>query len=156
MSQKLTHSQLAATIVVDGALAHIAGTVQGKMPVAGVQLTELERNDVGLPQGGVTFFYKVDKSGVFFDMHNAVARVFFADFDYDKAASTIEAAMKRAFPKTKQLKDGLHPRKEKYNYRAYEVDAGNGKLALVEFDIPTSAARRKRFEARVTGQARKN
>jgi hypothetical protein len=156
MSSKLTHSQLAAVIVVDGALAHIAGAVQGKMPVQGMQVTMLERADLGLTQGGVTFFYPVDSSGVFFDMNGAVASVFFADADYDEALATVEAAMKRAYPKSKQIKDGLHPRKEKFKYRAYEVDAGNGKLALVEFDIPTSNAQQKRFETRVIAQARKN
>ena len=156
MSSKLTHSQVAATIVVDGALAHVAGAVKGKMPVQGMEVTMLERADLGLTQGGFTLFYPVDSSGVFFDMNGAVASVFFADADYDEALPTIEAAMKRVYPKTKQIKDGLHPRKEKFKYRAYEVDVGNGKLALVEFDIPTSGATKKRFEARVIAQARKN
>lgn len=155
MSQ-LTHSQVAATIVVDGALAHIAGNVKSKMPVQGMEVTMLQRADLGLAQGGVTFFYPVDSSGVFFDMNGAVGSVFFADADYDEALSTIETAMKRAYPKVKQIKDGLHPRKEKFNYRAYEVDTGNGSLALVEFDVPTAAAQQKRFEARVIAQARKN
>jgi len=156
MSSKLTHSQVAAAIVVEGALAHVAGAVKGKMPVQGMAVTMLERADLGLSQGGLTFFYPVDSSGVFFDMHGAVASVFFADADYDEALATIEAAMKRAHPKAKQIKDGPHPRKEKYKYRAYEVDVGNGKLALVEFDVPTSGAQQKRFEARVVAQARKN
>lgn len=156
MSSKLTHSQIAAAIVVDGALAHVAGNVKGQMPIEGMEVTMLQRADLGLAQGGKTFFYPVDSSGVFFDMNGAVASVFFADADYDEALPTIETAMKRAFPKAKQIKDSAHPRKEKFRYRAYEVDAGNGRLALVEFDVPTAAAPQKRFEARVIAQARKN
>ena len=40
---KLTHSQLAATIVVEGALAQVAGTLKGKMPIPGVEVSMLER-----------------------------------------------------------------------------------------------------------------
>ncbi|MFT3728691.1 MAG: hypothetical protein QM759_12775 [Terricaulis sp.] len=156
MSEKLTHSQVAAKLVVDGALANIAGNVDGKMPMSGRPVTPLQRSDLGLADGGGTLFYQVGGSGVFLDMNGAVASIFFADADYDDALPTIETALKRAYPKAKQIKDGLHPRKEKFKYRAYEVDTGNGKLALVEFDIPTSSAQQKRFEARVVAQARKN
>ena len=156
MTTKLTHSQLAAIIVVEGALANIADAVEGKMPIPAMRVSTLQRLDMGLPQGGATMFYPLDGDGVFLDLHGAVASVFYANNDYDRAAPAIESAVKQAYPKTKQIKDGLHPQKEKYNFRAYEVDVGNGRLALVEFDIPTAAAKQKRFEARIIAQVRKN
>ncbi len=61
----MTHSQLAATLFVDGCLANVAGAVRGAAPIEPVVLTELERNDIGLKQGGHTLFYPLPPSGVF-------------------------------------------------------------------------------------------
>ena len=42
----LTHGELATKLIVEGCLAHIAGKVQGKMPIEPVILTELDRTDL--------------------------------------------------------------------------------------------------------------
>ena len=105
----VTHSELATKLIVEGALAGIAGTVQGQMPMAPVILTALERADMGMPQTGHTMFYPVPPTGVFFDLDGAQCSVWFMGADGDVALSRVDAAMKRAFSKTKQLKDDVDP-----------------------------------------------
>ena len=156
MAGQFSHSELAAKLVVDGCLAMIAGNVQGKMPMEGVPVTQLERGELGLRRGGTTVFYPLKESGVFLDLHSANASVFFADHDFDRALATLDAALKRAHPRAKQLKDGPHPRKRYFRFRSYEVDLGGGKLALVEVDAPEAAATKHKFVARIYPMARKN
>jgi hypothetical protein len=151
----LTHSQLATKLLVEGCLANIAGNVQGRMPMAPIQLTALERADAGLPQGGSTLFYPLDVSGVFIDLMGTKATVWFTDADYDRALDTFEAAMKGAFPRTKQLKDSADPRDADARLRTYEVDLGGSRLALVDVEYVKRGAASKRFIARVVAQARK-
>lgn len=122
----------------------------------GMPVTDLERQELGLSQGGNTAFYPLGQGGVFLDLHDANATVFYADHDYDRALSALDAALKRAYPKTKQIKDSAHPRKRNFRFRAYEVDLGNGKMALVEVDAPERSADKHKFVARVVSMARKN
>ncbi|MFZ2031991.1 MAG: hypothetical protein WAU68_16890 [Vitreimonas sp.] len=152
----MKHSELAAKLVVDGCLAIIAGNVQGKMPMEGEAVTDLERAELGLRQGGRTVFYPLRESGVFLDLNSTTGSVFFADHDFDRAMPAIDSALKRAYPQAKQLKDSPHPRKKNFRFRSYEVDFGNGRLALVELDSPEASAKRRKFVARVFAHARKN
>jgi hypothetical protein len=151
-----THSEIAAKLVVEGCLGMIAGTVAGRMPITPMVVTELERSDLGLPQGGKTLFYPLSESGVFFDMHQSTGTVFFADHDFDRALPAIEGALKRSYPNARQIKTGPHPRKKAFLFRAYEIDLGKGRIALLEIDAPESSAKRRKFVARVIAQARKN
>ncbi|MBC7768961.1 MAG: hypothetical protein H7124_09250 [Phycisphaerales bacterium] len=151
----MTHSQLAAKLVVEGALANIAGNVQGKMPIESIVLSELERADIKLAQGGTTLFFPLPPTGVFFDMHGPQASVWFTDADFTRGLDVLEAAMKKAFPKTKQLTDGASPTEKNIRLRSYEVDFGNRRLAHVEVEHAASSAQAKRFVVRVTAQARK-
>lgn len=150
-----THSQLATKLLVEGCLAHIAGNVQGKMPIEPVILTELERADAGLPQRGHTLFYPLPPTGVFFDMAGTQATVWFTEADYDRALDTFEAALKRAYPKARQLKESAHPRDAGVRLRSYEVDLGASRLALIDVEFAQRGAAAKRFIARVFPQARK-
>lgn len=151
----LTHSQLATKLVVEGSLANIAGNVQGKMPIEPIVLTELERSDIKLQQGGTTLFFPLPPTGVFFDMHGAQATVWFTDADYQRGLQTLEAAMKAAFPKTKQLKDEASPTEKDVRVRSFEVDFGNKRLALVSAEYGGARAESKRFIVRVVAQVRK-
>lgn len=152
----VTHSELATKLIVEGALAGIAGTVQGQMPMAPVILTALERADMGMPQTGHTMFYPVPPTGVFFDLDGAQCSVWFMGADGDVALSRVDAAMKRAFSKTKQLKDDVDPTDSKQRLRRYEVDFGNSRLAMVEIIYPARGAPPKKFLARITAQTRRN
>jgi hypothetical protein len=156
MAGQLSHSELAAMLVVDGCLAIVAGAVKGKLPVEGMPVTEIERVDLGLRQGGKTAFYPLKESGVFLDLHGTIGSVFFADQDFDRALPALDAALKRAYPRVRQHEDSPHPRKKNYRYRSYEVDFGDGRLALVEVDAPEASATKRTFVARIIPMTRKN
>ena len=155
MASQMSHSELAATIV-EGCIAMVAGTVKGTLPMEGIPLTELERADLGLAQGGRTAFYPLTESGVFLDLDRSTCSVFFADHDFDRALPAVEAAVRRSYPQAKQIKDGPHPRLKDYRFRAYEIDLGGGKVALLELDAPEAKASERKFVARVDAQGRKN
>jgi hypothetical protein len=155
MASQMSHSELAATIV-DGCIAMVAGTQKGALPMEGIPLTELERADLGLRQGGRTAFYPLQESGVFLDLDKSTCSVFFADYDFDRALPAVEAVLKRSYPQAKQIKDGPHPRLKDYRHRAYEIDFGGGKLALLELDAPSANATQRKFVARIDAQMRKN
>lgn len=150
----ITTTELAAKLLVEGCLAIVAGNVQGRMPIEPKTLSELERSELGLAQGGNTVFYPLPPTGVFFDMNGAVGQVFFAGNDAERALDPVERAMKAAYPKTKQLKDESDDSDKTRRKRSYEVDFGNSRLALVEIFYPQRSGRP--FTARVTAQARKN
>lgn len=147
-------ADLAAKLFVEGCLASIAGTVQGRMQIAPNALTELERRDLGLDQGGNTMFYPLPPTGVFLDMNGPVASVFFSGADAQRGFDAVEQAMKRAYPKLKQLKEETDPTDKDRRKRSYQIDFGNSRLGLVEIMYPQRAGRP--FTARVTAQARKN
>jgi hypothetical protein len=155
MASELSHSELAAKIV-EGCIMMVAGDMKGSLPMDGIPLSELERAELGLAQGGRTAFYPLKESGVFLDLNRSTCSVFFADYDFDRALPVVEAALKRAYPRAKLIKDGPHPSLKDYRFRAYEIDLGGGKLALVELDTPGANASKRKFVARVDAQARKN
>lgn len=148
----LTHARLATKLIVEGCLAAVAGNPQGQMPIAATLLTDLERSDIGLKQTGNTVFYPLPPTGVFFDMDGAVATVWFMQADSDKALGLLEAELKRAYPRAKQLKDGAHPVDQAMRMKSYEVDFGNSRVALVEIDYPARGS--LRFTTRVVAQKR--
>ncbi|MBI3438008.1 MAG: hypothetical protein HY054_05050 [Proteobacteria bacterium] len=156
MATQISASELAAKLVVDGCLATVAGAVQGTVPIEGMSVTELERAELGLAQGGKTVFYPLGKNGVFLDLSGTSASVFYSDQDFDRALPALDAALKRAHPNAKQVKDTPHPRKKDYRFRSYEVDFGNGKLAVVEVDAAEKAAREHTFAVRIMPMARRN
>src|SRR6185312_4066762 len=126
MASEIRHSELAAQIV-EGCVAMAAGAVKGSLPIEGIPLSDLERAELGLAQGGKTAFYPLKESGVFLDLDRSTCSVFFADHDFDRALGAVEAALKRAYPRAKQIKDGPHPNLREYRYRAYEIDLGRGR-----------------------------
>src|SRR5512143_2207468 len=97
MTSQMSHSELAAQIV-EGCIMMVAGDIKGALPMEGIPLTELERADLGLAQGGQTAFYPLKESGVFLDLHRSTCSVFFADFDFDRALPAVEATLRRAYP----------------------------------------------------------
>lgn len=151
----MSHSYLAAKLVVEGALANIAGNVQGKMPIESIVLTELERTDIKLAQGGTTLFFPLPPTGVFFDMHGPRATVWFTENDFSRGLETVEAAMKQAFPKTKQIKDAASPTEKNVRLRSFEVDLGNKRMAHVEIEHGAANSEAKKFVVRITAQTRK-
>ncbi|MGD9968538.1 MAG: hypothetical protein AB7T59_18620 [Hyphomonadaceae bacterium] len=149
-----THSQL-AVMLVDGALAYIAGNVQGKMPFAPIPATDVERAQVGLPQNGQTLFYGLGpEGGVFIDMSGSVATVWFMQGDYDRAIVALDAALKQKF-RVKQLSDQAQP-VPKQRTRDYEVDVGNSRLAHVVVEYAERGATPARFLVKIGAQVRRH
>ena len=148
-----THSQIAAKVVVEGCLAHIAGNVQGVMPIKPIPLTDGDRFDRGLKVGGQAFMYPIGAGGVGVDLNGATATVWYGDGDFDRGLDALESVMKKAY-RVKQLKDEALPA-PKVRRRSYEVDCGNSRLALVTVDYAERTADDKRFIVRVIGQVRK-
>jgi hypothetical protein len=150
----LTHSQLAAKLV-EGSLAHIAGNVQGKMPIAPEPVTDLERADVGLKQGGQTLHYPVNgESGVFIDLHGSTATIWYMGGDYERGLHALEAVLKSSGHHVKQLKDDAQSA-PKHRARSYEVELGNKRLAHVIAEYAEKGATPQRFLVRIVAQVRK-
>lgn len=147
----LTHSQV-AVMLIDGALAHIAGNVQGKMPIKPEPIADIDRASVGLRAGGQTLLYRVAKDGVFIDLNGAVATVWFIDADYDRALAATDALMKKY--RAKQVKDEALE-VPKHRKRIYEVDFGNGRLSTLSVEYAERGAQPQRFRAVVGAFARK-
>jgi hypothetical protein len=147
----LTHSQV-AVMLIDGALAHIAGNIQGKMPIKPEPVEDIDRASVGLKQGGQTLFYRVAQDGVFIDLNGQLATVWFVDADFDRALSATDAMLKKY--RAKQVSDEALEA-PKHRRRVYEVDFGNGRLATVKIDYAERGAQKQRYRAIVAAFVRK-
>lgn len=147
----LTHSQV-AVMLIDGALAHIAGNVQGKMPLTPETVTHFDRASVGLKPGGQTLHYRIAEEGVYVDLTGSLAMVWFVGADFDRALAATDTLMKKY--RAKQVKDeALEIPKQRR--RVYEVDLGNGRLATVNVEYAERGAQYERFRTIVAAFARK-
>jgi hypothetical protein len=145
------HSEVVAQLVVEAAIAGIAGTVRGKFPIAPVILNAQQCGELGLPPGSNTMFYPVDKSGVFYDIDEARSTIWYTGADAAKALPTVENAVTRAYPSAKQSKDEDDPREANMRVRTYDVKLPQGRLAIVQLSYPTPQSRAPKFVAQVTG-----
>lgn len=147
----LTHSQV-AVMLIDGALAHIAGNVQGKMPMKPEPVVDIDRAAVGLRPGGQTLLYRVGEDGVFIDLNGPQAQVWFVDADFDRALPAVDASLKKL--RTKQVSDAALE-VPKQRRRVYQVEFGGGRVALVDIEYAERGAQPQRFRAQITAVARK-
>lgn len=149
---QLTNSKLAAQLV-EGCLAHISGNLPNKISIASIPATDLERASVGLQQGGQTMFYPLADSGVFIDLHGAVATVWYVGGDYERGLEALESMLKSG-RKVKQLKDESAGAAGQ-RVRDFEVDLGSKRVAHVIADYAERGSRPERFRVRVIAQVRK-
>jgi hypothetical protein len=147
----LTHSQI-AVMLIDGALAHIAGNVQGKMPIKPERIEDIDRAMVGLKQGGQTLLYRVAQDGVFVDLNGQLATIWYVDADFDRALAATDTMLKKY--RGKQMSDEALE-VPKHRRRVYEVDFGNGRLATVKIDYAERGAQSQRYRVIVAAFARK-
>jgi hypothetical protein len=145
------HSEVVAQLVVEAAIAGIAGTVRGKFPIAPVILNAQQCGELGLSPGSNTMFYPLDKSGVFYEVDEARSTIWYTGADAPKALSAVENAVKRAYPNAKQAKDENDPRETDMRVRTYDVKLPQGRLAIVQLSYPTPQSRAPKFVAQVTG-----
>ena len=144
------HSEVVAQLLVEAAIAGVAGNVRGKFPIAPVILTAQQCGELGLPPGSNTMFYPLDKSGVFYDVDGSCSTIWYSGADAPKALSTVENAVKRAYPTAKQAKDEDDPREADMRVRTYDVKLPQGRLAIVQLSYPMPQARTPKFVAQVT------
>lgn len=144
-------SEAVAQLVVEAAIAGIAGTVRGKFPIAPVVLTAQQCSELGLPPGSNAMFFPLEKSGVFYDVDEARSTIWYTGADATKALQTVEHAVTRAYPAAKQSRDEDDPREAEMRVRTYDVKLPQGRLAIVQLSYPALNARAPKFVAQVTG-----
>ena len=150
------HSEVVAQLVVEAAIAGIAGTVRGKFPIAPMVLNQQQCAELGLPPGSDTMFYPLDRSGVFYDVDEARSTIWYTGADAPRALMTVEHALKRAYPDARQAKDEDDPREAEMRVRTYDVKLPQGRLAVVQLSYPTANSRAPKFVAQVTAMVVKN
>lgn len=152
----ITHTELLTRLLIEASLNSIAGTSKGKFPLVGKQLNDEERAGFGRPPGGSTMFYPVGgDGGVFIDLHGSATSIWFRDADSSGTLASVEAALKRAYPQTKQVTDTGHPTDEFSRQRSYDVPLGGNRIAVVDVGYPAPGALPRGFLVRVLAYARK-
>lgn len=154
----ISQSQLTATLAIEGAIAMIAGKVQGKAPLEGVFLTEEERAKLSLSEQGATIFYPAggdNADGVFFDMSGSAATVWHNSGDCHQGLGVFESALKRAHTHARYLGESANPNDATMRSRGYEIDLGEGRVAVLDVAYPAEAVGGKRqFAVRVFAKRR--
>ncbi len=153
---QVKHSELAARLIVEGAIGAFKGDISGQLPVKPEVLTDREAQDIGLPPGGTTLYYPLGDKGVFFDSAGSRMAVWYSGADADRAPGVLEAELKRRYPNTKQVVDADHPTASGMRMRAYDVKVGDGLLATIEVSYSKPGVRPPKFSATVVGMAIKN
>jgi len=153
----IKHSELAARIVVEGALTVLQGkTPSGQLPVKPEVLTDKEAQDLGLPPGGTVLCYPMAQTPVFFDMAGPRMVVWYSGADADRAVDVFDKTLKRSYPDNKMVIDAEHPQQSDLRVRAYDVKLGDGMMATVEVSYSKAGAHKPKFSAIIVGMAIKN
>ena len=150
-----TRAALLSALVIDGALATVGGTVRGKAPVEPVVLSPEEHQRIGVPADRLVLFYPAEDDGVFFDVGGSTATIYFRGGDCGSALQVFEQALKRAYPSAKQLDDAVNALSPEMRSRAYEVDLGQNKLAVVDVAYPAPGKSGRQFAVRVFAHQRR-
>jgi len=149
----LTHTELAAKLLVEASLNRIAGRESGKLPVEGARLEEAKRAELGREPGGLTVFYPLGDGGVYMDFHDTATTIWFNGADSSDARIRVEDELKQAYPEFVVRSDQPDPRNEKMRLRAYDIGLGNGRAAAVDIAYPGPGANPRGFVARVLAYA---
>jgi hypothetical protein len=154
---KITHSELATRLIVEGALNAITETVRGRMPIEPVMLSDADAVRLGLPPGGSTLFYPVSgDSGVFFDVTDSRMAAWYSGADADRALALFDKSLRDAHREAKQVADAAHPDDSSMRLRAYDVKLGNGRMATIEVSYSKPGVKPPKFSATVVAMALKN
>jgi hypothetical protein len=137
---KLSAGELTARLVVEFCLPHIQGNVEAKAPVQGRMLDAQERAALGVEGEGVALIFLTSPDSVLMHMAGSQATIWFKESDCNTAAGVLDDALKKAFPKTRQLEELAHPSGRAMRVRAYEIDLGEAKLCRLEAGFPTPGA----------------
>ena len=153
----MKHSEVAAKLAVEGAVAAIGGTVKGTLGLTPRVISSQEKAQLGMADIGDTLFYAVgEDSGVFFHTDGAFTTIWFAGGDYDKGIQALDGLVKKKYPDAKRVKDGPHSEQPGYNLRTYDIRLPGNHLAIVDSIYVTRSDADKKFMIRVTAMARQN
>ncbi|MGD9979204.1 MAG: hypothetical protein AB7H66_11125 [Hyphomonadaceae bacterium] len=156
MIGRLKHSEVAAKLAVEGAVAAIGGTVRGELGLTPRVIGSREKVDLGIADEGQTLFYEVGDSGVFFHTDGAFTTIWYAGGDLDNGVKALDAQIKRSYPDAKRVKDEEHETEPGYRSRTYDIRLPQNHLAIVDAVYPSGRARGPKFMIRVTAMARQN
>jgi hypothetical protein len=149
MAKALTHSELAARLVVEGSLDKIAGKATEKFPVEGGSLTQEQRASMNLKPGGRTIVYEVPPNGVFIDFNGGATTVWFNNADSSDALKLLEKALKKAYPKAVQREDKIDPTNKSRRLRSYDVPLSKDRAATVDIAYFAPGAEARGFLVRI-------
>jgi hypothetical protein len=151
------HSEVAARLAIEGAVAAIAGTVRGQLGLQPRTLGRHEKIDLGISDMGDTLFYPIeDQSGVFMHTDGAFTTIWYGGGDYDKGLAALDAQIKRAYPDAKQVKDEAHATESGMQLRTYDIRLPNNHLAIVDTVYARGPVQNPKFMIRITAMARQN
>jgi len=154
---KMKHSEVAAKLAIEGVVAAIAGTVKGELGIQPRELTERERTDLALANVGLTLFYPLDDgSGVFFHNDGAYTTIWYGGGDYNDGIKALDAAIRRAQPQAKMVKDEAHREETGFNMRTYDIKLANDHLAIVDAIYPAGRVENPKFMVRITAMAKQH
>lgn len=149
-----SHGQVAAKLVIEGALDLMAGKAAEKLPIEAVTLDEGRRAKLSCAPGGKTLYYEITpKSGVFMDLSGATTTVWFRDADGNDAFPTFEAMLRKSYPDAKQIEDKPGEKDETVRQRSYDVPLGGGRVAVVDVLYPAPGFAARSFFARIKAYA---
>lgn len=153
---KMKHSEVAAKLAIEGAVAAIGGTVRGELGISPRQLTQHDKIDLGMQDIGPTLFYELDQGGVLLQSDGAHTTIWFSGADYDKGINVLDALVKRNYPEAKQSKDEPHSTEPNFRLRTYDIKLPANHLAIVDAIYPSGRVQNPKFMIRVTAMARQN
>jgi hypothetical protein len=152
----MKHSEVAAKLAIEGAVAAIGGTVRGQLGITPKTLGRQEKIDLAMSEQGETLFYPLGDGGVFFHTDGAFTTIWFAGADYNKGLDVLDALVKRNYPDAKQVKDEDHEREPGLRLRTYDIKLPNNHLAIVDTIYPKGPVNDPKFMIRITAMARQN
>jgi hypothetical protein len=156
MMAKMKHSEVAAKLAIEGAVAAIGGTVKGQLGIAPRELTPQDKDDLDIDDIGPTLYYDLGDGGVLLQSDGAHTVIWYGGADYDKGITALDALVKKLYPDAKKSKDEPHSTEKNLRLRTYDIKLSGNHLAIVDAIYPTGRVDNAKFMIRVTAMARQN
>lgn len=152
---KLTHSEVAAKLAIEGVVATLEGTVRGQLGITPRELGEREKIDLALSNIGTTLYYELSPtSGVFLHADNAFTTIWYGGMEADAGIRDLDALIKRAYPNAKMVSEGPHATERNFEQRTYDIKLQNDALAVVDAIYPVGRVDNPKFMVRVTAMVK--
>lgn len=153
---KMKHSEVAAKLAIEGAVAAIGGTVKGQIGITPRELTSQDKIDLAMLDIGPTLYYDLGDGGVLLQSDGAHTIIWYGGADYDKGITALDALVKKHYPEAKQSKDEPHSTEPNHRLRTYDIQLPGNHLALVDAIYASGRVQNPKFMIRVTAMARQN